>query len=483
MSKEFREYSASGQFAIVPESEASITGEDVVVFQKQAIGLFGGSKEAKQLGDASLAWGGFGGNGSRFSEFSPAAQGTIIEAMGPSVLKAMRFTSNIPDLLDKARSREIDLITLGGSCLVTSADNKARKKGKIDMHAGFLDDLPNLMQAIDSTLPIRAATATGNIVEDTIFHTRLEGWSGDITLPQVQAVGQRATDVLSLYGHLHGAPSQFFSVPFSETSAERRAHELVDSLEFQSCIIQALTQYPYGLSQESATKAFKTMGKTVFLFSYSGPWAQDVRTLAMKKGIVTGDKPIAVVSVEPYQHYLEIAGYDIPSQVGSIPHLLETTFGLYYRDYPFGKDGSKNGTLDGAIGFIPWLTYGGIGHRSEETAVLPSLGNQGVPWVERARSVLTKDDDPHEPFASLDQDVLLHAGVNWLYYDLEARRATNEIFAVHGDLAFFAKDKAQRKAMRKDPAMKAPIIEAHGVLYDQAVASLDSLGYAGKESL
>lgn len=465
-----------------PEGVASITGEDVVAFQKQALGLFGGSKEAKELADASLVWGGFGGNGSRFSEFSPAEQDTIIEAMGPSVLKAMRFTSIIPDLLDQARTGEIDLITIGGSCLVTSADNKARKKGKIDINAGFLTDLPNLMQVIDSTLPIRAATATGNIVEDTIFHTRLEGWSGDITLSLVQAVGQRATNALMLYGRLHGAYPLVFSVPFSEVSADGRANELVDSPEFQSCLAQALTQYPYGVSQESAPDAFKTMGKTVFLSSYSGPWAEDVRALAMKKGIVTGNKPIAVVSVEPYQHYLEIAGYDIPSQVGSIPHLLETAFGLYYRDYPFGQHG-PNEPMDGAIGFLPWLTYGNIGHGSEETAVLPSLGNQGVPWIERARSVLTKDNDPNQPFVSLDQDVLLHAAVNWLYYDPEACRATKEIFAVHSDIVSLAKDKGERKAMRKDPTMKASIKEAHGVLYDQAVASLDSLGYAGKESL
>lgn len=481
MSKEYSEFSTHReQFASQPEPEASITGEDVVAFQEHAIGLFGGSKEAKELESSSLDWGGFGGNGTRFSEILPVEQDTIMEAMGPSVLKAMRFTSNIPDLFDQARAGEIDLITLGGSCLVTSADNKARKKGKIDINAGFLDDLPSLMQAIDSTLPIRAATATGNIVEDTIFHTRLEGWSGDITLPHVQAVGQRATDVLGLFGRLHGASSQVFSVPFSEVSADRRANELVDSPEFQACLAQALTQYPHGLSQEPVSDAFKAMGKTVFLSSYSGPWAEDVRTLAMKRGIVTGNKPIAVVSVEPYQHYLEIAGYDIPSQVGSIPHLLETAFGFYYRDYPFGQHG-PNEPMDGAIGFLPWLTYGGIGHGSEETTVLPSLGNQGVPWIERARSVLTKDNDPNEPFASLDQDVLLHAGVNWLYYDPQARAATQEIFDVHSSV--LGASKAERKAIRKEKDLKARIAESHEGLYQQAVESLDALGYCPKESL
>lgn len=470
----------SKEYDYQPKQEAPITGADVVGFQGHAIGLFGGSKEAKELVDTSLVWGGFGGNGSRFDEFSELEQKKIIDAMGPSVLKAMRFTSNMPDLFDQARAGEIDLITLGGSCLVTSADNKARKKGKININPGYLDQLPNLMQAIDSTLPIKAATATGNIVEDTIFHTRLEGWSGDIILPQVQAVGQRATNALMLYGRLHGAPSQVFSIPFSEVLADTRGSELVDSSEFQSSLSQALEEYPYGLSQEEATDAFKTMGKTVFLSSYSGLWAEDVRTLAIKKAIVTGNKPIAVVSVEPYQHFLEIAGYDIPSQVGSIPYLLETAFGLYYRDYPFGQHGS-NEPMDGAIGFLPWLTYGGIGHGSEETAVLPSLGNQGVPWIERARSILTKDNDPSEPFASLDQDVLLHAGVNWLYYDPQVRAATQEIFDVHSFV--LGASKAERKAIRKEKDLKARISESHESLYQQAVESLDALGYCPKESL
>ncbi len=476
----YKAYSfAENQRHMLPWREVLINPTEIEVFQNSLVSLLGESKEGKQLHDQDLSWGGFENNGIRFQDLQPGEQRAMIQLVGPGIVKMVRFTPTMPLLLQKAHEGKLDVITVGGSCLVSAADSHTHR-GENKITQDFLDGLPSLMQIVDSIIPIRSAHAIGNIVEDVLFYERFMEWTGQNFLAELGDIGHRVEVGISLLSKLHGAQKHVFALNFSEMDVAAHTHKFLESPAFTSCVGSILMQGAYdNVSVKEAIEAFKTMGRSVFLFSYTGDWADLIRHKAIESGAVTGQKPVAVVSVEPYHHFLEIAANTIAVPEGNLSHLLNEAFGLFYRTHPFGTSGSANEAMSGAMGFIPWIVSNGLGHDHLTAQELPTYGNEGKVALQLIQDTLMLDADPDKPCVTPHNDPILFAGINWLYHNGQSRKAVQELVLVDAEIKAATSDKHARKELRKDPQFKLRVALAHEVLAERAIWILEYLGITG----
>ncbi len=377
-------------------------------------------------------WMGFGGSGIGWSDLNEQDADTLARWLGPSAFKAIRFSPNILKLICNGRRKVI----AGGSCLITSADNKRLVKDEMRI-ADLIPDLPNLPQLVDPLLPIQGADLHLNILEDTLFAQGRPEIMGAL-----QAQGCRHTTMLESWIRLHGAHGCVEPCFFSRfPSIAKEADAFFSRRFFQGHVAT-------GLSRAQVA------------FSFTGPWADMLR----REHAIPEDADYLVV--EPYHHFTETMNVQMGAPDSPVHRMLVETK-RFFQQFPYGE--GDNAGIAGGIAFVPYLEPDGrLGFASTSTSNTCHQRNVDD-FLRRRADMLSCDRIP-----ALSSDFLYADGLNSLYLFPSCRAALFQIRALwkHIDqeceqIHSNGERKNVRDTMRTSTEIKHAWLTPHEVLYSQ----------------
>jgi len=437
-------------------SSKPISLAEVLGFQAKVIDpLLANSKIASLLKQDQ--WMGCNGSGDNWTSLPKAEAETLVQLLGVGAFKIVRFTPQLLAVLQKALADGRPIVSAGGSCLVTAADNSQWRKAKVPFTnlTTNIETLPNLMQVTDASIPITVANQYLNIIEDSLFaqfgsvYADVNGQE-NILLAAFQAEGLRHSKYFDKWQKMLGSltiftPTNFSSLPIKEHS---------DNFWMQQAAWQALRQT--GLRAQEA----KEMTRAQVMFSFTGLWAQMLR----ETGLIPTDS--CYLTVEPFHHFTETHNVSSMGAIDTLLFKLNRAFDLLMRANPYGH--GINSGIQGGIAFLPTLSADGcLGHCTLTTEQLPTRFNYQSE-IARRKQLLEIDKVP-----CLTDNELFFDGLNYLYHIPECRQALiilSELWysILEDGKKIKDKDEAKnkRKLLRGDAKNVQTVKEQHSIILD-----------------
>ncbi|MFA4845488.1 MAG: hypothetical protein WC654_02935 [Patescibacteria group bacterium] len=375
--------------------------QDIIRFQQELLIPALGETPRRLLDQSS--WMGFKGAGASWSDLCDEDARKFALWLGPSAYRVVRFS---PDILRAILQHDRPKVISGGSCMITSADNK-QLRGDESRIKDLIQLLPNLPQLIDPLLPILGADLHLDILEDTLFAENREHLIGAL-----QEEGNRHTMMFQAWARLHGANAPVKPCFFSQLPVKRATAEFYQNSFFRSQVKPHLS-------------------RAQVEFSYTGPWADMLR----EQSVIPIDCDYFVV--EPFHHFTETMHVQIGLPGSHIWQMLTWTKS-FFETYGYGE--GLNAGVAGGIAFIPYIEPDGrLGWDSTTTETTCHQGNARD--FLNARLALCEG----KRIPNLKSDALFADGLNCLYLYPECREALYDIRAVWNEIEReckpFSKDK------------------------------------------
>ncbi len=374
-------------------------------------------------------WAGFGGRGIGWEDLQQDEAQRLARWMGPSAFKVIRFSPNIIAIIDDKTTK----VVAGGSCLITTADNKEANKDGRDISC-LIDSLPNLPQLLDPMLPMQGAALHLNILEDSLFAQHRKHLMGAF-----MAEGCRHTTMFSTFARLQGAHAPVEPCFFSRLKIAEATEAFFAQPFFQGRV-------PSGLSRAQV------------VFSFTGPWAN----LLKKESVIPYDAQY--LAVEPFHHFTEImmrqsGSVDSPSSV-----LMDETK-RFFRSFPYGQD--ENEGIAGGIAFIPSMESDGRLSFAHTPTSTTCHQHNVTEFLERRKLTLSVTKIP-----ALSSDALYADGLNALYAFAPCRNTLLDIRHLWDDIErecvqIHGRDERKRhqQQMRTSESLRHAWKQPHELLY------------------
>ncbi|MBI4437770.1 hypothetical protein HY631_02360 [Candidatus Uhrbacteria bacterium] len=402
---------------------------DIIRFQEEL--LIPTLGETPRLLLFQPSWMGFKGPGASWADLSDEDADALAAWMGPSAYKAVRFSPDIVSTIRRGRPT----VVAGGSCLITSADNR-RLKGDGAIEA-LIPRLPSLPQVVDPLMPILGASLHLNLLEDTLFAENREHLMGAL-----QAEGCRHTTAFSTFARLHGAHAPVEPCFFSRLPVTHATREFYERPFFRNQVRPDLS-------------------RAQVAFSFTGPWADMLRqTRAIPEAC-------DYLVVEPFHHFIETMRVQT-GLPGSPVHRMLTWTQRFFEAYAYGE--GENAGVAGGIAFLPYVEPDGrLGWDSTASEGTCHQGN-ALDFLAARRARLEVERIP-----ALSSDALFADGLNCLYHVPACREALYAIRAVWNEIARACEpvqaDKdvfvERRNALRLSHEIRRAWLPPHEVLYEQ----------------
>ena len=434
-----------------------VTVQEVLDFQNTVILPLLAESKVKNFLEQELLMG-CAGPGLSFKDLPEEEAQELINMLCVGSFKILRFTPTLLAELKKTKQQKQPMVISGGSCLISSADNSAWRKNLISLEElrHRLEKLPTMMQITDASLPLIGADIFINIVEDSLFAEYGGVYCGlndetKILIPDFKSEGQRHSHLFKSWQKTFGSEAVIKEALFSNLPITESSSSFWENLEKEG--ILACT----GMT----AKKINTLSRSLVMFSYTGAWV-----LMLKKvGLIPTESVYFVV--EPIHHFAETHSQDTGA-IGSELAVLNQTFDLFFRNNPYGQNGSHNSQVAGGIAFLPTITgEGRIAHGDWTLDNLPHAKN----WQEEIKKYEAELQADKIP--SLADDQIFVAGLNWLYQYPECRKALKNLSELwYGILAesHQCPDKKEAKNRRKllcqDPELLKQNRAARKVLLD-----------------
>lgn len=408
----------------------TVTLEEVLRFQTEVIFPY---LEVGRLQNklAVSSWMGLEDGGLTFDQLPKDQAQELIDLIGPSAFKVVRFSKSLLEKLQAAKKAGRPIITSGGSCLLTSADKSNWKNSPLTKEGlqSQIKNLPNLMQIFDASLPIHCADNYVNIIEDSLF-TEIghECSTPALNLDELAQLfhdeGHRHSDysqeLIWLFGsEANVLPTYFAGLPVAETSqAFWQKPEVVDEM------------------RRSLAPTFNPefAGQLQVMFSFTGDWADMLRQAEHIP------EDCCYVVVEPFHHFTEAAERDQHTKIYSDRWKIYAGYDRLMTQHPYGKAGVNSG-VQGAIAFLPALAIKGmLGHTNLRLEDCCSK-EQVQLYLEQRREglTLTKVPSPHD-------NTLFTDALNFLFHVPECRESLR--FLMNQTLGF--REEAEHLKMKKE---------------------------------
>jgi hypothetical protein len=439
-------------------SPTNVTLEEVLSFQREVINPY---LEVSRL-PIKLAisnWMGLENGGLTLADMPADQAQNLIDLIGPSAFKVVRFSRNLLATLQAAKEAGRPIITSGGSCLLTSADKgnwKANPLADNELQAQ-IKNLPNLMQIFDASLPIHCADDYVNIIEDSLFvELGHECSTPALGLDELKELfkneGQRHSEYFQELLWLFGTETNVLPTFFGKLPIAKASQSFWESDEVFNKMRNA--------SLPLFDPAFA--GQLQVMFSFTGGWADMLREV----GHIPEDSCYLIV--EPFHHFTEAADRDQHTKLRSKRWKLYEGFDNLMTRHPYGKDGPNSG-VQGAVAFLPALAIKGmLGHTNLQLADCCSK-EQAQLYLEQRQAELSfsRIPSPHD-------NVLFTESLNFLFHVPSCRASLrllmNQTLGFRKE-AEHLKNKKERKAFIKekkiDRANLRTATEHYTLLYDE----------------
>lgn len=401
---------------------------EIIRFQQELLLPTLGPGTHKLLGQKS--WMGFKGAGISWEDLCAEDAKEFAQWLGPSAFKVVRFSPDIMEIIRRDRPKVVS----GGSCMVTTADNKQLRARKMRIE-DLIPRLPNLPQLVDPMLPIRGADLHLDILEDTLFAQGRVHLMGPL-----QAEGCRHTTMFSTWARLHGAAAPVEPCFFSRLPMERATTDFFNGTFFRG-------QVPEGISRAQVA------------FSLTGSWADMLR----QQRAIPEDSDYLVV--EPFHHFTETMKVTTGMPGSPVHEMLRWTQ-RYFEAYAYGE--GLNSGAAGGIAFMPYVQADGrLGWETTATNQTCHQNNT-ADFLASRRRILEAARIP-----ALSSDELFADGLNCLYLFEDCREALFQIRELwdgverecehlRGDKRALKKRKSE---IRQSDEIKRAWLAPHGVLY------------------
>lgn len=389
-------------------SSKPISLAEVIEFQAKVIDPFlAGSKTALMLEQDQ--WMGYNGAGENWASLPVEEAEQLIQLLGVGAFKIVRFTPGLLSVIKKALSKYKPIVTAGGSCLITAADNSLWRQQKVDYPtlANRISELPNLMQIFDASIPIAIADRYIDIIEDTLFaqfgsvYTDVSGNEVDLLNAFVSEGGRHTwffENLCNEFGYDFNVKGAHFST--------LNVKQCSDKFWTHPDVVKTL--HDMGLNPNEA----KEMARTQVMFSFTGMWAEMLRA----KGLIPNNACYLVV--EPFHHFTETHNVSMMGAADTPLYRLNKAFDLLMRANPYGS--GVNSGIQGGIAFLPTITRNGcLGHNNlTNSTVIANYGN-----YKQVEYYLSEILNAMDKVPCITEDRLFIDGLNYLYHIPECRRA------------------------------------------------------------
>jgi hypothetical protein len=355
----------------------------------------------------------------------------------------------------------------GGACQITTADKRVFCERKISPNELLreLTGMPNIMQITDASLPLVCGRTFANIIEDSMFAESAAALASPRASPQdfltaFYDEGERHSRAFARWQKYFGNNATILPVHFSTLPMSAYVEQYCKSREFACCLQR------FGLSAQTAM----SISRTYVEFSFTGAWADMLREL----GII--DKQTCYLVVEPFHHFTETNNPN--GAVDSLIWRLNSAVDIFFRAHPYGKDGSANNGVQGAIAFMPSLAQdASLGYARLTNNQLPHYGN-AYAVIDSRESLLQTDK-----VVDLWSDELFADGMNFLYFIPECRTALTNLaglwFGIQNEAKKRGTDSKEAKALRKmarqDPTNVRLCQDNHAIIFEKLLEVLDKM--------
>jgi|GEM_PF-1826354 len=414
---------------------------EIEQFQRDVVIPFlGQSKLPSKM--QSERWMGLRRGGLTFADLSNEDAAELIQLVGPSAFKVVRFSHDLLARLRDAQAKGLPIISSGGSCLLTAADKNHWKNSPLTNEElrRSIGALPNLMQIFDASLPLTCANQYVNIIEDSLFVELAQ----ECSTPRLSE--SELAELLRHEGQQHSAQFAKLNGLFNCTAEVRSAHFADLPVKQHSDLFwQRPEVFAFLRHHRIMPFAGNLNAQFQVLFSFTGVWAEMLRTL----GFIAQDSCYLVV--EPFHHFTEAAEKDERCEKFSDRWHTYAAFDELMTAHVYGQPGVNLG-VQGAIAFLPILApKGQLGHTNLQLHECCSALNLNAYLSSRAEVLqATKIPSPDECLLFVD-------GLNYLYHQENCRAALTTLMQQtlqmreEAGKASHKERKEKLKALRSDP--------------------------------
>jgi hypothetical protein len=442
------------------DDEDPISLREVVSFQDSVSRFLSGSKVGSML--TKRNWMGMQDKSQTFGDLTKKEATALINNIGVGAFKVTRFSPGLLGTIDQAIKDGKQIVSSGGSCEVTSADNHDWRKRNLSQEdfRERMKLLPSLMQIYDASLPIKSAQTYINIIEDSLFAE----FGAEFSAPSLSK--EKLLELFYREGEIHSQKFQKLINEFShQTKVESAFFSRLPIREYNERFWQMTKANLF--AKQAGIRSPHAISRSQVMYSFSGHWVEMLQDC----GLI--EKECCYLVVEPFHHFTETHNKSQFGTPGTPVYRLNSATSDFYQCNPYGVPGSENESVAGAIGFLPVLAVDGqLGHSTITLDKSIHEKNYDVE-LEKRRQIMES-----ERVVNMWDDLILADGINHLFFKRKARKAVIKLIDLSWHILEESKkqekkkgkkneQKLLRKAMRKDKEFLRISQEAHEVLYDE----------------